>query len=182
MKLLEIQLICIRASTVKSIRRRCSECVLGEIFGVCGSYLAHAPLSLLHAVYVLPLAGRHGALLLHAHVAAVGQGHARHRGPSSHHGGGWDGPAQPWRETLRSELHLGLAQVHACWSKEKHRASLVYYSSITLNLCVSTAANNSHFTLFPFSGKQSAPPFTGALYIKLIIKSSKGPQKHSNCK
>lgn len=87
-------------------------------------YLAHTPLSLLlpllHAVQVLSLVGWHRALLLHAHVAAVGQSHAGHHGPSAHHGGGWDGSAHPWGETLRSELHLRLAHVHACWSKEQH--------------------------------------------------------------
>lgn len=96
-----------------------------HIYFCSESYLAHTPLSLLlslrHAVQVLSLVGWHHALLLllHAHVAAVGQSHAGHHGPSAHHGGWWDGSAHPWSETLRSELHLGLTHVHTCWSKER---------------------------------------------------------------
>lgn len=107
--------------TIKWIKHHHSECVLEEllIYFCPESYLAHTPLSLLlslrHAVQVLSLVGWHRALLLlHAHVAAVGQSHAGHHGPSAHHGGWWDGSAHPWSETLWIELHLGLTHVHTC--------------------------------------------------------------------
>lgn len=91
------------------------------IYVVCPvCYLTHVPLSLLlpllHVVQVLPLIDWHCALLLCAHVAAVGQSHAGHHGPSTDHGGGRHSSTHPWGKTLRSELHLRLAHVHACWS------------------------------------------------------------------
>lgn len=86
-------------------------------------YLAHVPLSLLlsllYVVHVLSLAGWHCALL-HAHVAAVGQSHAGHHGPSTHHGGGGDGTAHAWGEALLRKLHLRLAHVHTCWNTDQH--------------------------------------------------------------
>lgn len=69
-------------------------------------YLVHPPLSLLGAVRALSLVGRHGALLLHARVAAVGKGPGGNGGPAGRSGSG--------RETLRAELHLRLAHEHTC--------------------------------------------------------------------
>lgn len=77
-----------------------------NIFGI---YLVHAPLSLLHAVWVLSLVSCHYGLLLHAHVAAIGQSPARH-----HSRAGWKSSAHSWRKPLCAELHLRLAQEHAC--------------------------------------------------------------------
>jgi len=102
-----------------SYRHHC-ECTFAlrhlDLPPVC--YLAHVPLalllSLLHVVHVLSLVGWHHPLLLHAHVAPVGQSHARHHGPSTHHGGGRHASNHCWGESLLGELHLRLAHVHTC--------------------------------------------------------------------
>lgn len=76
-------------------------------------YLVHVPLSLLlslqQAVWVLSLVRRHWGLLLHAHITAVWQSPARHHAPA-----GRKRSAHSWGETLCAELHLRLAQEHAC--------------------------------------------------------------------
>lgn len=78
-----------------------SRITMDETFKLSLCYLVHAPLPLVSRPWGLLVVL---LLLLHAHVAAVGQSLRA----------GWSSSTHSWRETLCAELHLRLAHEHTC--------------------------------------------------------------------